>query len=519
MKTSSMFCQPSDLQCPNRDSCPHLDWLSTKWVLGEYRRGEDAYDEHLRIIDDFYNSLKDRDERIRLLERENAELKAKLKMLHQKQFKANKKKDAVVNSKDMENRSSSNRQKNKKRGAPMGHPGWVRPKPERIDKTIFVTAPTVCPYCRKKHLVPSKDLREHIQEDIIINPQTIVTRFVHEQAFCKTCNRPVVCAGEGEILYAPIGPVAKSVALYLRYRIGISYRKTTGLFRDLFGLNFVPASAIGFDRKASACGAPIHEDLREKIRESDVVHADETSWRNDGVGHYVWFAGNEKLAYFHIDRHRSAEVAKGIFGKYFEGIVVRDRYAAYNGIGSQWQSCLAHIITKAKEIKREHGLLPQDEKDAATDRFCDRIIAFFKKACDTGSKLKFGDIPRESAEGVADDLIKQLSKICKRPLMFKPSETLRAYLAGPEQKYLFTFLRHPNVPPTNNLAEQSLRHLVIFRKICFGTRSKSGLKTHSILSSLVQTARKQGVHPRKFLQTLLTTDTPTAQAALYNNSS
>jgi len=68
-------------------------------------------------------------------------------------------------------------------------------------------------------------------------------------------------------------------------------------------------------------------------------------------------------------------------------------------------------------------------------------------------------------------------------------------------------------------AEQSLRHLVIFRKICFGTRSESGLKTHSILPSLVQTARRQGVHPREFLQTLLTADTPTAQAALYNNSS
>ena len=57
------------------------------------------------------------------------------------------------------------------------------------------------------------------------------------------------------------------------------------------------------------------------------------------------------------------------------------------------------------------------------------------------------------------------------------------------------------------------------RKICFGTRSDTGLKTHSILPSLVQTARKQDVLPREFLETLLTADTATAQAALYNNSS
>jgi hypothetical protein len=141
------------------------------------------------------------------------------------------------------------------------------------------------------------------------------------------------------------------------------------------------------------------------------------------------------------------------------------------------------------------------------------------RLCDAGQKLKSGDIPWKAAAKIEKKFVRELSTICKRPLRFKPAETLRTYLAGPEQKFLFTFLRRPGVPPTNNHAEQSLRPLVIFRKICFGNRSESGLKTHSILPSLVQTARKQGVHPREFLQTLLTADTPTAQAALYNNSS
>jgi hypothetical protein len=309
------------------------------------------------------------------------------------------------------------------------------------------------------------------------------------------------------------------VAIYLRYRIGISYRKTTHLLQELFGLKFVAASAVGFDRKASARGVPIHEDLREKIRVSDVVHADETSWRNDGIGHYAWFAGNEKLAFFHIDRHRSANVAKAIFGEHFEGTLVRDRYAAYNGIGSQWQSCLSHIITKAKEIKREHELLSQSEKETATDLFCDQVIALFKEACSTGAKLTSADISSSAAKGLENRLVKQLRKICKKPLGFKPAETLRTYLAGTDQKYLFTFLRHPGVPPTNNHAEQSIRHLVIFRKTSFGTRSESGMKTHSVLTSLVQTARRQNVPPLHFLHTLLTVSTTDAQAALYKNSS
>jgi transposase len=74
------------------------------------------------------------------------------------------------------------------------------------------------------------------------------------------------------------------------------------------------------------------------------------------------------------------------------------------------------------------------------------------------------------------------------------------------------------VPLTNNHAEQSLRKLVIFRKMCSGTRSEKGIKFHSIIPSLGQTAKRQGVHPLTFLKALLTTDAATAQAALYNDS-
>ena len=510
---------PPDFECLYRNDCPYLDGMSTQWVLEEYRRGEEGYQEHLRIIDGFDGEIKVRDERIRRLERENAELKAKLEALHRRQFKLNKKKDADQGAKDVEGISSSKEEKKKKRGAPVGHPGWVRPKPERIDRTVEVPAPKICPHCQSQNLTPMEETTEHVQEDIVIQPRTLVTRYLHGQAFCTKCHRPVVQTGEGELLNAPIGPVAKSVALYLRYRIGIPYRKTTELFRELFGLEFVPASALGFDRKAAAQGEPLYEDLREKIRASAVVHADETSWRGDGVGNFVWFAGNEKLAFFHLDRHRSAEVAKTIFGEGFDGTLVRDRYAAYNGIGVDWQVCLAHLITNGKEISGEHALLPQTEKDAAVSPFCDRIIDLCSRLCDAGQKLKSGDLPWKEAAKIEKRSAKELNQICKHPLRFKPAETLRTFLAGPKQKFLFTFLRRPGVPPTNNLAEQSLRHLVIFRKISFGTRSDSGLKTHSILPSLVQTAKRQDIHPREFLQTLLTADTATAQAALYNNSS
>jgi transposase len=502
---------PRDFECSYRHGCPYLDGLSTTWVFGEYRRADKQYQEHLRIIETLGSDLKVRDDRIRLLERENAELKAKLTAVHQRQFKANKKKSGEP--------VASLSVGEKKRGAPVGHPGWVRPKPDHIDRTVQVPAPAVCPHCQSDKLTLMEETTEHLQEDIVIQPRTVVTRYLHGQAFCSRCNRPVIQPGENELVNAPIGPVAKSAAIYLRYRMGIPYRKVTALFRELFGLTFVPASALGFDRKAAVRGRSIYEDLREKIRASEKLHADETSWRNDGLNHYVWYAGNDDLAFFHLDRHRSAEVAKSIFGKDFQGTLIRDRYAAYNGIGAHWQACLAHIITTAKEIKREHALLPQPDQDILVDSFASQVQDFFSKACQTGQKLKAGILAYPSAMKIENQFLKKLSRLCRQPLAFKPAETLRKYLVGPEQKNLFTFLRIPGVPPTNNQAEQSLRYLVIFRKVCFGTRSQSGLETLSILPSLVHTARRQGVDPREFLQTLLTADTASAQKALYNNSS
>ena len=508
---------PYDYVCPYEHTCPYLDGLSTKWVLGQYRHADDVYHEHLRIIDNFREAVEERDRQIRVLDRELAEMRAKYQALHRKQFKPNRKQDEAENGQKPSG-SSSTGTKPKKRGAPVGHPAWTRAVPTRVDRIVPVPLPAVCPHCGSHDLTLEGTFHEHIQEDIVVKPQTVVTKYLHEEAFCPRCNRVVVGAGPDEIPNAPLGPLAKSTAGYLRYEIGISYRKVQRIFEDLFGLSCVPASLVGFDNKAAKRGAAIYADVRDKVRASDVVHADETSWRNDGKGFYVWFAGNDDLAFFHIDRHRSADAAKTVLGENFDGTLVRDRYAAYNGIGIDWQACLAHIITKAKDISREHALLPKEAQNKAVSLFCDHVIDFCARACDVGQKLKSGELFWEAAANIEKCFVKELNTICKRSLFFKPAETLRTFLVGPDQKHLFTFLRIPGVPPTNNHAEQSLRKMVIFRKVSFGTRSDNGLKTHSIIPTLVQTARRQGVHPREFLHILHTADAATAQASLYNNS-
>jgi len=136
---------PHDFVCLYEHTCPYLDGLSTQWVLGQYRRADDVYHEHLRIIDDFREAVEERDGRIRVLERGLAELRAKYQTLHRKQFKPNRKQNEAESGQGASG-SSSTATKPKKRGAPVGHPGWSRPVPTRIDRIVPVPSPRACPH-------------------------------------------------------------------------------------------------------------------------------------------------------------------------------------------------------------------------------------------------------------------------------------------------------------------------------------------------------------------------------------
>ena len=71
-------------------------------------------------------------------------------------------------------------------------------------------------------------------------------------------------------------------------------------------------------------------------------------------------------------------------------------------------------------------------------------------------------------------------------------------------KELFVFVAQPEVPPDNNAAERSLRHLVVRRKISGGTRSNQGTDTKMTLASIFGTWRSQGLNPLTACRQLLT---------------
>ena len=499
---------PDDFRCPYRDGCPYLEGLSTGWVFHRYQEvagTECHYEYQLEELD---KELRQERRHSQQVELENQQLRAQLHALHRRQFKGGRKPATTPPECPSVQR--------KKRGAPVGHPPWTRPRPKQIDLWLEVPAPQRCPDCHGTDLHPVAEVREHVQEDIVVEPRVITTCYVHHQAHCPHCERDVIIPGPGELLGSYIGPAAKATALYLRYQLNVPTRKISQFFEDFFGLKFVPASAYGFERQAVRRGQPLYADLLEKVRSLAVAHADETSWRNDGQPHWVWYAGNQDLAAFRWHPRRTAEAAQTLLGQKFSGVLVADAFASYNSVEPKdRQSCLSHIKTKAAEIQQELALLKGAAADPQARQFCQDIQGWVHDACQAHHQLKARHWRAKSAKAQERRLRKQLQKLCRQPLRYPKAENLRERLNGPEQRLLLTCFRHPGVPPTNNQAERSLRPVVIMRKVIQGTRSEKGLENHSVIRSLFETAKRQGKKPQSFFLDLFTKDTADAQAALY----
>jgi len=498
---------PWGFQCPYTDHCPGLQGLSASWVFSEYQRSSIREHEHWLIREKMNEEMTQLLQTIRAQDEQIDELKAENKRLHQQQFKPtpeSKKQD--VDSLSAETEPA----KKKNRGAPKGHPAWNRKKPEKVDRTVEVDAPCICPVCQANTDLSQTKTSSYRQEDIVLCPQTIVTEYTHTSAWCPTCKKQVDRVLDGELHRAPIEPNAKVAALFLRHELRLSYRQVSRAMSTLFGLDFVPASTLGFEKKTRQNATPVYDDLMDKIRSCDLVHADETHWREDGKSHFIWYAGNSDIAVFHSDPSRSSEAAKKRLGEQLNGLLVADAYAGYNAIkvGAR-QSCLAHLIRKAGDILTR--LESKKYPDYESISFCKKLIKLFTLACRI--KVQPG---KQQGKELKQRYFRLLDSLCSGMLEHKKAETLRKRLLPGAREYneVFAFIDFDG-PPTNNHAERSLRPIVIFRKTSMGTRSRLSSGNITLFASILQTAKLQASPAIPVLSALLTGTPAKVRAAVF----
>ena len=383
----------------------------------------------------------------------------------------------------------------KKRGAPLGHPGWFRKKPERIDVTEEVTLDH-CPQCGSRDLTECREIKEHIQEDIVL-PKLKVTKYRRHHYYCKGCKEVVSGTGREEIPHSYIGPQAKAVAAFLKYRIKVSQRDIQAIFYQLCGLRIVPSSIPGFHNQLRKRSLSLYEGLKEKIKKAPWIHADETGSRLDGKNHWDWVFATVHICLHVIRKSRGQKVVEEILGKCYGGVLISDFLSAYNRLEAKAkQRCLVHLLRDLKKA------LEQSSVDDPVHAYCQELKALLQRAIKLQEQYTEGNIAEQDFVEQRDRLVETLKDFQFPDPQKGILRRLRKRLARHKDE-LFTFLFYPGLPYHNNHAEQLIRPSVLLRKITFGNRSEQGALNHSVLMSVLQTAQLNGKEAIPLLREIL----------------
>ena len=162
--------------------------------------------------------------------------------------------------------------------------------------------------------------------------------------------------------------------------------------------------------------------------------------------------------------------------KEWAGILINDGYGVYQKWVNARQTCLAHLIRKARALS--------EMKNPEINRFWTWALNELQRLC------HMAKAPPSTGEWNAfyARLIRLISLHHDR----EDEAGVFARRLAKEIKSLWVFLEYEGVSPTNNHAERMLRFAVLWRIRSQGTASKKGERWVERILSLRQTCRLSG---------------------------
>jgi len=221
--------------------------------------------------------------------------------------------------------------------------------------------------------------------------------------------------------------------------------------------------------------------LLDEYRRAVVKHADETGWRTDGHNGYVWLFATADLSLFRFRNTRSALVPKEVFGnERLPGVLVVDRYNAYNKLPCPLQYCYAHLLREVQDLGREFDEI--SEVQAFTNTLAPLLAeAMGLRSLSISDRQFF-----RQAQHVKQKLVAVANEQAKHPGIHRIQAIFRE-----QAERLYHWAKDRRIPAENNLAERELRPLVIARKVSFGSQSESGARTRETLMTVLVTLKRR----------------------------
>jgi transposase len=215
------------------------------------------------------------------------------------------------------------------------------------------------------------------------------------------------------------------------------------------------------------------------------LNVDETGHKERGKRWWTWCFRAQLYTLFKIDPSRGSEVLIAMLGREFEGVLGCDYFSAYHkymgDCGVTVQFCLAHLIRDVKFLTE----LP----DPVTAAYGQRVLAGLRQLFHVIHRRETMDPMRfqRALETARDKLI----AVGQRAPPRHEAQTMAKRFREHGEAY-FRFITTPGVEPTNNLAEQAIRFVVIDRLVTQGTRSERGRHWNERIWTAIATCTQQG---------------------------
>ena len=377
----------------------------------------------------------------------------------------------------------------RKRGGQRGHPPHLKQllPPERVDHVVpFV--PAQCEHCTAR--LPAEagpDDPEPTRFQVVELPPIVVevTEYQGHARTCGDCGHITRAAIPRHLLAHSVGPRLTATLSYFTGCHGISKRNVEEIAEAVFAAPVSLGTVANLEQEVSAALEAPHQQALAAVRQADVKHADETSWKRQGKLCWLWAAATAGVAAFVIHAQRSALGLTALLGAEIQGILCSDRWGVYDRVPAERrQVCWAHLKRDFQKIVDRAG--PSIFVGQAGLRLVKKVFAAWHAFQD-------GQCTRAQLEAKLDPVAVRMNRVLLEGALLGEDATVAAFCENvlALEPALWTFVRSEGVEPTNNFMERLLRRAVLWRKRSFGCASEVGFRFVERILTVVQTCRLQ----------------------------
>ncbi len=389
-------------------------------------------------------------------------------------------------------RAAPRRGKKPKIGGQPGHPRHERPpfSPDEIDQTRNY-ALEKCPDCGGP-LKPSRNPPRTVQQIELVEKPVIVTEHRSFSYWCPHCKKLHRASLPAEVQAAGlVGARLTALIAWLKGGAHCSYSTIQELLRDVLKVRLSRGQLVRLVQKASRALEGAYDEARRVLPLEALLNVDETGHKERGKKLWNWCFRAQGHTVFRIDRSRGSKVLIEVLGREFGGVLGCDYFSAYRkymgDLSVEVQFCLAHLVRDVKFLTT---------LDARTRKYGERLLEGLRRLF--GVIHRREKMSRERFQAALERERKKLMHAARHPPWTREARNMAARFRQHGDSY-FRFITTPGVEPTNNLAEQALRFVVIDRRITQGTRGQAGRAWCERIWTAVATCRQQGRSLHEFL--------------------